>query len=96
MNYTKPDNEDYEDKPEDWLFCSLVFAGALGTVLKEMGDGIFVELKGDELDLHPDAKYVIVWNDGKHISIIDASERTDLKEGDRIKVIKVEDTPSLN
>ena len=86
MNYTKPDNPDYEDKPEDWLFCALTYSAALGTVLKD-NQGIFVKLKGDELKLHPTAKGVIVWNNGKQISIIDASERTDLKEGDWVHIV---------
>lgn len=86
MNYTKPDDKDHVDSYSDLLFCSLIFSAALGTVLKE-GEGIFIKLKGDELELEPDVKHVIVWNSGTRISIMDASERDDLEEGDRIQMI---------
>lgn len=86
MNYTKPNDENYEDKPEDWLFCSLTFSAALGFLLPE-DKGIIIDIKGDMVDLHPTAKRVIVFNNGKRTEIIDASERTDLKEGDWVRVI---------
>jgi len=86
MSYVKRD-ENYEDTPEDWLSSALIFAGALETVL-EKDHGIFLELKGDELKLLPDSKYVIVWYDGMHICILDASERDDLKHGDRIQMLQ--------
>jgi hypothetical protein len=94
-NYTKPNNEDYEDKPEDWLFCSLLFAGALGFLLKP-GRGIFLKLSESEREMHPEIKYVIVWNDGVNMAMMDASDRTDLKEGDHIIMIPEEELPNAN
>jgi hypothetical protein len=94
-NYTKPDDKNYEDKPEDWLFCSLLFSGALGFLLKP-GRAIFLKLSGDELKIHPEIKYVIVWNDGKNMAMHDASDRTDLKEGDHIIMIEEKDLPNAN
>ena len=88
-NYTKPHNKDYEDKPEDYLFLTMAFSQALATVLKD-GKGILIELKGDALKIHPEAKRVIVFNDGDMMRIIDATERKDLRDGDFIKMIKPE------
>ena len=86
MNYTNPEDKNHIDSPEDWLFSALTFGQALGTILKE-GIGVFIVLDGDAVDLHPGAKNVIIFNDGKMIKIIDAGERTDLKHGDWIEVI---------
>ena len=45
MNYTS-NNPNHEDKPEDWLNSSLIFAQALSNLLEE-NEGVVVELKGD-------------------------------------------------
>ena len=96
-NYTKPNNKNYEDKPEDWLLCSLLFADALGFLLKP-GHGIFLKLSEDERKIHPDIDIInaIIWNDGKMICMHDASDRTDLKEGDHIIMIEEKDLPNVN
>jgi len=95
MNYTKPNDENYVDKPEDWLFCSLLFAGALGFLLKP-GRGIFLKLSESEREIHPDITNAIIWNDGKMICMHNASDRTDLKEGDHIIMIPEEELPNAN
>src|SRR3989304_9567070 len=46
MNYTKPHDMTHTDKPEDWLNSALLFAGALGHVLKER-EGVVVDIQGD-------------------------------------------------
>ena len=86
MNYTRPNDINHEDTPEDWLYSALVFSEALGLILRE-GEGIFLETKGDMLKLNPDAKRVIVCCRDNMISILDADERTDLKNGDWVQVI---------
>ena len=43
--------------------------------------------RGDMLDLYTTAKRVIVCHVGKQIKVIDADDRSDLKEGDWIKLI---------
>jgi len=85
-NYTKPYDKDYEDQPEDYLFLVMAFGRALSAMLDD-GQGILIDLKGDALKLHPEAKRVVVFNDGQMIRVINASERTDLKDGDRIMMI---------
>ena len=85
-NYTKPHDKDYEDTAEDYLWLVMSFGRALSAMLGD-GQGILVDLKGDALKIKPDAKRVIVFNDGKMIRVIDAEERTELKHGDRIIMI---------
>jgi hypothetical protein len=85
-NYTKPYNKNYEDKPEDYLFLTMAFGRALSAMLDE-GHGILIDMKGDALKIHPEAKRVVVFNDGKMMRVINASERTDLEDGDRIMMI---------
>ena len=85
-NYTKPDNDDYRDKPEDYLFLVMAFGRALSAMLDD-GQGILIDMKGDALKIHPEAKRVIVFNDGKMMRVVNASERTDLEDGDRIMMI---------
>ena len=86
MNYTKPNNENHKDDPNDWLFGSLTFSFALNHLIPQ-NHGIIIDLKGDALELHPSAKRVIVFNDGEMMSIMDADERTDLKDGDLVLMI---------
>lgn len=86
MNYTQPDKEDHVDKPEDWLFSALTFSFALDALIPE-GHGIIVDLRGDAIDLYPNASRVIVYNDGFMMRILDGKERTDLKHGDMVKMI---------
>ena len=88
-NYTKPYDENYEDKPEDYLFIVMAFGRALSAMLDE-GQGILVDLKGDALKIHPEAKRVVIFNDGEMMRVINATERTDLQHGDRIMMISGE------
>jgi hypothetical protein len=85
-NYTKPHDKNYQDKPEDYLFLTMAFGMALDALLPN-GQGIIVDLKGDALIIHPEAKRVVVFNDGKMIRVANAMERSDLKHGDRVQMI---------
>lgn len=85
-NYTKPYDENYEDTKEDYLFLVMAFGRALSAMLND-GHGILIDMKGDALKIHPEAKRVVVFNDGKMIRVVNASERTDLEDGDRIMMI---------
>ena len=64
----------------------MAFSQALATVLED-GKGIFIELKGDALKIYPDAKRVIVFNDGEMIRVVKANERTDVKHGNWVQMI---------
>lgn len=68
------------------IFSALLFCRTLGLILRE-GEGIVVDLKGDMIDLYPDTKRVIVHATKHQIVVEDADERTDLKEGDWVRMI---------
>ena len=73
MNYTKPDDLDHHDKPEDWLNSSLMFAAALGHLLEE-NTGVVVDVKGDMINPVNDSKKIIVFNKGDMI-VVDTFEQ---------------------
>jgi len=83
MNYTKPNEPNHEDSPQDWLNSSLLFARTLSLIL-EPGHGIVVDVKGD-MDLGEGVEKVIVFNRDEQI-IIEAFDR-DIKEGTPMKVV---------
>jgi len=89
MNYTRPNDDEHNDEPKDWLLGALLFAKAISFLLHE-GEGIVINLTGDMVELYPEAKKVIVANDGEQIKIINADDRVELKEGDWVKVINEE------
>lgn len=88
MNFTKPNEKNYEDKPEDWLFTALVFADALGNILA-IGQGVVVEITGELIAMHPEMTKVIVHNNGKQIGVVDVSKKIELKEGDIVQMINM-------
>jgi len=83
MNYTKPNEPNHEDSPQDWLNSSLLFARTLSLIL-EPGMGIVVDVKGD-MNLGEGVEKVIVFNRDEQI-VIDAFDR-DVKEGTPMKVV---------
>lgn len=85
-NYTKPHDKDYEDQPEDYLFLAMSFGRVLTKFLRK-GQGVLIDLKGDMLKFKPDVTRVVVFNDGKMIRVINATERTDLEDGDMIMMM---------
>jgi len=89
MNYTKPNNKNHQDTPQDWLYTALAFSQALNIVIPPTR-GVVVELKGDTLDIHENITKIIVHNDGKMMSIENISNDKDLKHGDwvEMKMIK--------
>ena len=84
MNYTRPNDLDRDDTPEDWLNSALLFAGALGHLLKE-NEGVVVDVKGDvkitEL-LDEDIHKVIIYSKGEQINITSCED--DIPEGSMI------------
>ena len=89
-NYTNPDDKNYEDKPEDWLNSSLIFAKALGMILEEK-QGIVIELEGSMKETLPDAfkkqnedRVVIIREDNMVRVIIDKNLPIDLPDGQLI------------
>jgi hypothetical protein len=84
MNYTNPNDPDYQDRPGDWLNSALVFARALSLILKER-EGIVVDIKGDaQFQMDPEVKRVIVFKEDLTVRIIEC--QADLEEGQYVKL----------
>ena len=90
-NYTKPNDDEHIDKPEDWLFGALTFARALALVLPE-NYGVIVDLKDDMTKLYPHAKRIIVGYMDEQIRVFDADDKKDLNEGDMVLLVDEETT----
>jgi len=89
-NYTKPNDPDHADKPQDWLFGALLFSKGLRFLIPK-DYGIVIDLVGDMIKLYPNAKRVIVANKENQIVVIDADDRPELIEGDWVQIIKLEE-----
>jgi len=76
-NYLKPNEEGYQDNPQDLLNASLIFARALGLIMKE-GEGIVIDVTG-QINLGDDTKKVIVFEYQNQVHIYKCEE--DLPEG---------------
>lgn len=80
-NYTQPGDFDHEDDPEEWLTSSLIFAKALGKLLRE-NEGVIIKLEGDMKILWPDVDKIIVCNYDDMIHIANCEE--DLPDGQMV------------
>ena len=89
MNYTNPNNMNHEDKPEDWLNSSLIFARALSIMLNE-NQGIVVKLTGDMRFYEDKIDKVIVFYKEGMIKIVECVE--DFDEG---TIVQISVTDSL-
>ena len=78
-NYTNPNQE---QNPQDLLNASLIFARALGLILKE-NEGIVVDIKGD-VKISQEVKKVIVFKFEEKIHIYKCEE--DLEEGTAVNM----------
>lgn len=88
-NHLKPNEEGYQDNPQDLLNSSLIFARTLGFIFKE-GEGIVIDIK-DEVKLGDDTKKVIVFKSDDQVHIYKCDD--DLPEGTVVKMDqKSEDT----
>ena len=81
-NYTNPEQSGQVQYPQDLINASLIFARALGLILKE-GEGIVVDIKGD-IDLGDDVKKVIVFEHQNQVHIYKCDE--DLEEGTAVNM----------
>jgi len=81
-NYTNSEQAGEEQNPQDLINASLIFARALGLILKE-GEGIVVDIKGD-INLGEDVKKVIVFEFQNQVHIYKCEE--DLEEGTAVNM----------
>ena len=88
-NYTNPEQSGQGQNPQDLINASLIFARALGLILKE-GEGIVVDIKGD-INLGEDVKKVIVFEYQNQVHIYKCDE--DLEEGTAVNMDQKNDSP---
>ena len=86
-NYTNPEQSGQEQNPQDLLNASLIFARALGLILKD-DEGIVVDIKGD-INLGEDVKKVIVFKHQEQVHIYKCEE--DIPEGTGVNMNPTED-----
>jgi hypothetical protein len=81
-NHLKQNEEGFQDNPKDLLNASLLFARALGLILKE-NEGIVVDVVGD-IDLGEECKKVIVFKYENQVHIYKCDE--DIPEGNAVNM----------
>lgn len=81
-NYTNPEQAGQGQNPQDLLNASLIFARALGLILKD-SEGIVVDTKGD-IKLREDVKKVIVFKNEEQVHIYMCEE--DIPEGTAVNM----------
>lgn len=89
-NYTNPENAGQTQ--QDLINASLIFARALGLILKN-GEGIVVDVKGD-INLGEDVKKVIVFEYQDQVHIYKCEE--DLEEGTAVNMDTNNDGPKVD
>lgn len=91
-NYTNPGQEGQGQNPQDLINASLIFARALGLILKD-GEGIVVDVVGD-IDLGDEVKKVIVFEHKDQVHIYKCEE--DLEEGTAVNMDRNSEGPETN
>ena len=81
-NHLKQNEEGYQDGPQELLNASLLFARALGLILKE-NEGIVVDVVGD-INLGEEVKKVIVFKFENQVHIYKCDE--DIPEGNAVNM----------
>jgi hypothetical protein len=87
-NYTNPGQSGQEQNSQDLINASLIFARALGLILKNT-EGIVVDIKGDVV-LNDSVKKVIVFKNEDQIHIYKCDE--DLDEGTAVNMDNTDTT----
>ena len=81
-NYTNPQQNGEEQNQQDLINASLIFARALGLILKE-NEGIVVDVVGD-INLGEEVKKVIVFKFENQVHIYKCDE--DIPEGNAVNM----------
>lgn len=77
MNFTHPENLEREDTPQDWLASALIFAGALGHLLKE-NEGVVVKVTSEDLsNIVEGTSYIVSHNEKGQIVIEENGEEAE-------------------
>ena len=91
VNYTNSGKEGGGQNPQDLINASLIFARALGLILKD-GEGIVVDVVGD-INLGEGVKKVIVFEHKDQVHIYKCEE--DLVEGTAVNMDTNEKGPEM-
>jgi hypothetical protein len=83
-NYTRPNDPDHVDKPEEWLNSALIFGGAVSALLED-NTGVIIDVKGEMYNPVGESSKVIIFKADKMIHIDNFDQ--DLKEGTIVKVM---------
>ena len=86
-----PEQSGEGQNPQDLINASLIFARALGLILKN-GEGIVVDVVGD-INLGPEVKKVIVFEYNDQVHIYKCEE--DLEEGTAVNMDQNNDGPEV-
>ena len=89
VNYTNPENAGEGQNPQDLINASLIFARALGLILKD-GEGIVVDVVGN-INLGEEVKKVIVFEYKDQVHIYKCEE--DLEEVTAVNMDRNEQGP---
>jgi hypothetical protein len=89
VNYTNPEKAGEGQNPQDLINASLIFARALGLILKD-GEGIVVDVVGN-INLGEEVKKVIVFEHKDQVHIYKCEE--DLVEGTAVNMSTNEKGP---
>jgi pheromone shutdown protein TraB len=81
-NHLKPNEEEFQDNSQDLINASLLFARALGLILKE-NEGIVVDVVGG-IKLGEEVKKVIVFKFENQVHIYKCDE--DIPEGNAVNM----------
>jgi hypothetical protein len=81
-NHTNPEQAGEGQNPQDLINASLIFARALGLILKD-AEGIVVDVVGD-INLGPEVKKVIVFKHNEQVHIYKCED--DLEEGTAVNM----------
>ena len=90
-NLTNLEEAGEGQNPQDLINASLIFARALGLILKN-GEGIVVDVVGD-INLGPDVKKVIVFEYNDQVHIYKCEE--DLEEGTAVNMDSNNNSPEV-
>ena len=90
-NQTTPEQAGEGQNPQDLINASLIFARALGLILKN-GEGIVVDVVGD-INLGNDVKKVIVFEYNDQVHIYKCEE--DLEEGTAVNMDSNNEGPEV-
>ena len=88
LNYTKPNDPDHIDSPEDWLNSALIFSRVISLILDDK-IGVVIDLKGEMFNPIGESNKLIVYCKGGLVHVDEVME--DFDEGTFLEIKERED-----